>query len=402
MRILHLVDLRHEGDEPILACQAANQASCTEHRVIGLGSNADAARAGRMGLFLTDLITPPGLAAETAFRRLRHLMGDRNGRNSTRPWADLLQCWSVPALGLARLASGRRTPPRVGALVRSPHSSSIFSPLWMVRSKFALHDTTLFSFDRSVRAAWAEPASARRGGCLLEQNIRLLPPPALSNVPTPDLRLAIRQRLGLQAADVAVALLADPADVGDAQRFAFTLGLLYTTGQRVVGIVPRGIGHASRARQFVRMHGHNWGLLITPEPLSSVLPACDLSMWDSTCASGSIDGSSGLTLLRASIASGVPPVAARHELSIAALGSIAPELVARDGSLNAVANRLLWLLENDSARSRMSGLCRHSTRANTHESTFAPELLRLWQEVANIPVARPGLPTPLALMGSLA
>src|SRR5690606_6596526 len=158
---------------------------------------------------------------------------------ATRPWADVVQCWSCAALGLARLASGQRTPPRVGALLHPPAETTI--SLQRRRLEQAAHYATLFTFDRFIRSAWGEIASARRGGRLLEQNIRVLDPAEFdTSGPRPAERDRLRSRLGLREDDVAIVLLADPPSAADLQRFMFVLGLMFTTGARVVGTSGRG------------------------------------------------------------------------------------------------------------------------------------------------------------------
>lgn len=398
MHVLHLLNLRQDGDEPVLACRAALNVGDVEHRVIGLGSAADGDRAERLGVLIDDLVTPPGPAAEFGARRLRRLLAERDGRGAIRPWADLVQCWSMGTLGLARLIYGSRTPPRAGALMRPPSPRAGASSLGLARARYALHYATLFAFDRAVRAAWAGPASARRGGDLLEQNIRILQSPHRSGDRlTEESRERDRARLGFEREDVVVALLADPPPAADCQRFAFILGLMHTTGRRVAGLVPGGAGHLTRARRFVRLHGSAWGLRSCPIPMLDALNACDFAVWDAVGAGGGQDGSCGVPMLRSAMAAGLPIAAGRHPTSEAALGSACPGQLARDGSRNAIADSLARLL-NDPALARQ--VSQANLAAAATRGSFEHDLLRLWQEMANVPICRPGFPVPPSLVAA--
>jgi hypothetical protein len=393
MRILHLIDLHERSDEAVMACRAAVSLAPGRHRVLAVGSSGEVAAARAAGLPVDASAPMVGPVPELSYRRMRRLLADRDGRDATRPWADIVQCWSAPMLGLARLSSGQRTPPRVGGLLRPPAHE--LRGLGLRRFQYGLHDATLFAPDRFTRAAWAEAASARRGGRLLEQNIRLLDP-TLAPTSHPDLpeRDALRESLGLEPEDVVIGLLADPPGAVDLYRFSFTLGLLFTTGVPVVGLVRRGAGHERRSTRYVRLHGRRWGLRITDRSTEAMLAACDLAVWDvGDTERGGIVGA-GCMSIGAAARAGVPVVAARHPLALEALGAKCPELVARDATMGAIAERLLWLYHHPEPRRE---LVRRLVEPHAREHAFAPELRRLWEEVVNLPMPRPGLPMPTAL-----
>lgn len=401
MRILHLIDLRithGAGEEPIVACRAAveHAGHGTEHRIIGVGPASSAARAAQLGLALDGLVSTIGGAPELAARRLRALLAERESPGAQRPWADIAHCWSAPMLGLVRLACGRKTPPRVGLLV---HPRRETGRLGMMRDQFALHDCTLACFDRSIRASWAEAASARRGGRLLETNIRLLDAPVWTS-PSADAskREQIRRELGLKPGEIAIALIADPPSRADASRFVFTLGLLYTMGHRVVGIAPRGTRYEERALRFVRRHGRRWGMTFAGMPMHRLLAGCDAAMWDAD-AWPSLHASSGPVAIASAMSAGVPVACGGGDGGAPAralMGDQFPELIARDGSQAAIADRLLNVVENAAARQELSR--RAVAWAEGRSEAFAHQLLALWQESANVPVPRPGLPMPVALV----
>jgi len=260
------------------------------------------------------------------------------------------------------------------------------------REVYALHDTTLFATDAAVRSSWAEPASARRGGRLLELNIRLLSYPGIEGrtMGAGADRQVHRAAIGLQPEDIAIALLADPPAAADATRFAFTLGLLYTTGARVVGIVPRGVGGERRALRFVRSHGRRWGLTVFEGSLLGAVQAADIALWD---AADGDDGrvSAGPGLITWARGAGVPVACASHPSAAQALGSRASICMGRDRSPSSLADRLLHLIAH-----------RHEPALEPPRgapgSTFADDLVALWGETANVPVVRAGLPTPTALL----
>lgn len=409
LRVLHLLDLRDDAVEACIACRAAISVTGVAHRVLGIGTTADAAAARARGIPVDGHVLPAGPCTELASRRMKRLIADRDGRDASRPWADVVQCWSPHLLGLARLASGQRTPPRVCALLRPP----VYAPTGFERARleFGLRFATTFTFDRHVRRTWAELVSARRGGSALEQDIRLLSPPVTTGG-SPARRAAARRRLGLRDGDVAIGLLADPPAAGAAAAFAFVLGLLFTTGAGVVGVVHKGDPQLRRAARFVRMHGRRWGLLQVGrlDGESNPIDGCDLAVWmgDDTRAGvwrASDHAASGPLAILDTLGRGVPVVMARHPITQnlfssvctdTAGGQLRDSLVARDGTLNALADRLVPLVHDHEHRARIGGLARGWVRAPVWGDAFEDDLPRLWREVTNTPDHRPGLPAPLA------
>lgn len=397
MRVLHLLDLRHGDVEQIVACCAALQIAEAEHHVVAIGSARGIAPALALGLAVDHVITPTGGAAELSARRLRRLIAARASRGAPIGSADVLQCWSVETLGLARLAfSGG--PRRVGALLGHPDHAPA-SLLNDVRHRHSLFGARLWCFDRSTRAAWAGAASFLRDNRFAEQEIRLLPPPSPACIEPTD-RAELRARLGIREDQFAVGLIASPPRRADARRFAFILGLLYTTGTNVSGLVPRGVANLARASRFVRLHGRGWGFQPCDLPLPAMLSACDLAVWDAPPDQPSDSGTSGSVGLAIAMSLGVPTVATRHGVSEALLRNVAPDLLARDATQNALADRLLAIIADPTRRSTISADLRRAAAENT--SDFRADLFALWKEVVNQPEAVDGLPTPPALARSLA
>lgn len=414
MRVLHLIDLRDDALEARAACRAAVGIRSAAHRVIGVGSNADAARVRDADVPIDAVAPAIGPLIELGSRRMKRLISDRDGTDASRPWADVVQCWSPELLGMARLASGQRTPPRVCGLLRPPVRTP--AGLDRLRLEFGFRFASTFAFDRHVRSTWAEIVSARRGGRELEQDIRLLSPPRPSPF-DPRRRSAARAALGLHAQDIAIGLLADPPGAGHAAAFAFLLGLVFTTGARLVGIVRQGDERLRRASRFIRLHGRRWGLVVARSGGSPGDPfdACDLAVWlttDSRSGGGGdwsdpTNAPSGPLLMLDALARGIPVVAAGHPTSDALFSPsfsaddtarLRGSLLARDQTLNAVADRLLPLLHDQAHRRAIAETGRRWALRPTWGDAFEDDLPRLWREVTNTPVARPGLPAPTALL----
>jgi hypothetical protein len=365
LRILHMLD-PEAGDEGVLACAALLRAGDAEHRVWLAGSTRFEARCESLGVRTTDLVPAPLGRAELAWRRVRRLADDRDADVREGAWADVVQCYSLPSLALARLAIGKRRPPRVGFLARPP----AVRPAG--RARFALHDSTLVCCDDATANGYAEAASARRGGTFLRDNIRRCDPPAIPFRADAAAREHARARLGLSPDDRAVAFLMDPPSAGDAMRAAFVVGLAYVAGTRGVAIVPRGAAHARRAARFVRTHGRSWGLLLTD-------------------GFSSPHASSGSTLVRLAVDRGLPVVTP-------------PDAVASSALVGARAftalNRTPTALGEALVRALAAPVQAPPAPPPPAPSDFLPTITAVWREVANVPVLRPGLPTPVLLAGS--
>lgn len=398
LRILHLLD-PHDGIEPMLACRAALSIPQVQHALWLVTDSAGERAAAEFGLHSTDRIGTILGRAESAGGGLRTLLEHRTD-DLGEPAPDLVQCWSARMLGAARAAFGKRTIPRCGVLVRPPCRDVLdrarASRLRKTPEERALDDTTLLTLDLESRNGWAPMASAGRGALRMRDNIRVSIAPPLSPGRSAAERAAARHALALDERDVAVLLLADPPRAGDSMRFAFQVGLQHVGGVRIVGIVPRGTSNARRGARFVAGHGRRWGLIEAAAPMSQVLAATDVALWDAydddsvTC---------GTALLTACLCTGVPVAAAAHPLAAAVLGTV-PECVARDSTTRAVAGKMFELASDAPMRANVAN--RMSARAAelTARDGFRRTLLALWQERANVPIIRPGLPVPPSLTGA--
>lgn len=396
LRVLHLLD-PHDGEEPALACRAALSIQGAAHDLWLLTDTEGERRAGRLGLRATDRVpTRRGPLGPTA-RAMRRLLQNRYD-DVNLPTPDLVQCWSVRLLGIARAAFGKRAIPRCCVLSRTPvtHNSGPLTGRWLARRRIerALDDTTLLALDPTIREAWAPAASVGRGGLRMLDNIRLCEPPVISTPPAPA-REEARAALGLHPDEVAIVLLADPPAAADAVRFAFLVGLIHCAGIRVVAITRPGTRGARRSARFVAGHSRRWGLIETDHPLPHVLAAADIAVWDV-----GDDGvpSSGPLSIRAAMAAGVPVAAAWRPMAARALGAAASDCLAASDTPQLVAGRMHALAQDAALRARVGEQCRAIAAEGAARDDFRRTLLALWQERANVPIIRPGLPIPEALL----
>ncbi|MBY0262597.1 MAG: hypothetical protein K2Q20_09650, partial [Phycisphaerales bacterium] len=233
---------------------------------------------------------------------------------------------------------------------------------------------------------------------LIRDNIRLAPPPIFNRAgPIPTDRETIRAALGLDPADRVVTLLSGIPAHADALAMAFQLGLCFTIGRPLVGLVDRGAANLRQGLEFCREHGRRWSILPVNLTLPERIAAADLCI----AQMNGLRPSCGPTALSLAAAMGVPVAA--HPGVIAGLAAIAPPPPALLGSgndRNALALPILALADTDRERPSIAhaqrAWCDHARAADAFRSTLAD----LWAEVANLPLPRPGLPTPSALIGA--
>lgn len=401
LRILHLLD-PHDGEEPALACRAALSIEGVSHDLWLVTDSAGEQRARQLGLATTDRVpTRRGTLGPIA-RGMRRLLQNRYDDLGL-PTPDLVQCWSVRMLGIARAAFGKRAIPRCCVLTRTPLPPATLpiTGKWFAQRSIerALDDTTLLALDPTIREAWAPAASIGRGGLRMLDNIRLCEPPVITpppeHSPHAPARDEARAALGLKSDEVAIALLADPPAAADAVRFAFLVGLIHCAGIRVVAITRPGTRGSRRSARFVAGHSRRWGLIETDHPLPNMLAAADIAVWDV-----GEDGvpSSGPLSIRAAMAAGVPIAAAWRPMAARALGAAASDCLAASDTPQLVAGRMHALAQDATLRARVGEQCRRIAIESAQRDDFRRTLLALWQERANVPIIRPGLPIPEALL----
>ena len=388
MRILHLLDPAHCADEGLLAC-AASQRTITsaQHHTWIIGTQANEDRCWSYGILTTDRVSPRRslpLTRDCVVLSLRRLRAARERAGAGAP--DLIQCWSLDALHIARavFGTGPGSPARCAVIARPPlaaqrsHASD---------SDLATGREVLLAYDHPTRHALAQllsrdgPSAANRW----LPTIRLIAPPAFEHGgPIALDRAALRLTLGLKPADTAIALLADPPSLGDAHRMCFALGVLRAVGHRTVLLLRRGARHDRRAAAYLGAHSRRWGLVIADLSLPQIATVADLAVIDNIPHP---DGTTSPTC---------GPVGAALSLSmslpIATFPGVLPHwpvLSAPSSSLGRIAIPISNYLENPQARTDSGasarGFCDRARAARGFETTLAA----VWREQLNVPSAGP-------------
>jgi hypothetical protein len=368
MRILHVLE-PGAGEDAVIACRAACRVGGADHAVWLIGSGADERFAAEAGVRTTDRVAPPLGEAVLAARGLAALARMRGER------PDMVQCYSVGALAAARLVFPRRA--RLGVLARRPARAAARTRRDGLVEALALGGgaaaPTVLALGRGSAEAW-EAFGAR--------DVRVCRPPALGEAGDGSgdgarVRAEILDRLGpVGGAEgwTLIALLGDAAGGADARRFAFALGLLYTTGRRVAGVVPAGAGQRRRAARFVRAHGRQWGLVEWSGPMERAAAACDVAL---------ADGSAPAAVLATLCAAQGVPVVARDDGDTMAqlLGDVGEACLAAGGGAAAAAAKLLPLVEDAALRRRVGARLRECAARAPGGESFGRTLEAIWREM---------------------
>lgn len=384
MRVLHLLDPADCADEGLLACA---EAMCTipgaQHHAWIVGSEADEQRCWSLGILTTDRVPPrrslvPGRDPDII--GLRRLRVAREQAGSPTP--DLVQCWSLEALHLARavFGSGPGAPARCAVVARPPRTPQRSLPS---DSDLATGREVLIAYDNPTRRALA-PLLARDGASQADRwlpTIRLIDPPAFEpGGPVTLDRTALRHSLGLKPEEIVIALLADPPSRADAHRISFALGVLRAVGHRTVLLLRKGATLERRAAAYVAAHSRRWGLTIADLSLAQLAIAADIAIVDDA---PSPDGTTTPTC---------GPVAAALATSMA-LPIITfpgvlpgwPGLAAPSTSLGRLAVPLSSYLENPRIRTDFAASARSFCDRARAAGSFQHTLAAIWREQLNVP-----------------
>lgn len=261
--VLHLIDPVGGGDGALSLCAAAAAIPLWRHEVWSVGPSRSHAGVRARGVCVHKTLPAPGGLTEGVWRGAIRARNDvlAGGREP-----DMVVCSSVGGLGLARIVFGRAVP-RL-AIMAEP--ACAVSGVGALRRGFALEEATILCVGGATAASW------RSAGAV---DVRTADPEPASPASEGE-RAVARCSLGIRDDEIAVLLLADHPALASARRFAFILGLLYTTGSRVVGLVTSGTGEIGRAVRFTRAHGHRWGLLVFEGDSLMALDACDIALCD--------------------------------------------------------------------------------------------------------------------------
>lgn len=226
-------------DTAALACRAAlRESALFDHTVLLIGGTLAAERARSLGLLRFDRLAPPLGRLSLAARALRSFMIARG------PF-DIVHLWGE---SIARIEPWRADPRAITAT-----------------------DLTL----GQVRLL---PGMDFRTSGIT----RTLPPASLTARTEKQLALrrdATRAELGLQPTDVALAILADPPDMGEIARFAYLLSVLHTADVRMVGVVNSHGREERRGLSPQREALIGGRVIVTDHPMCNLLEACDVAVF---------------------------------------------------------------------------------------------------------------------------
>lgn len=401
MRVLHLLDPAVCGDEGPLACATAVHATREgardfSHHVWLIGRDSDERRCWSLGLLTTDRVHPRPCAfvgPDPTVRALRRLRAARAGRSPEWP-PDLIQCWSLSGLRIARsvFGAGTGSPARCAVLLRPPERV----PSSATDSGLATGREVIATIDESTRRA----AATVLGGSRLHNAdrwlpaIRLLAPPAFPpGGPASVDRAALRQMLGLHDSDVAIALLADPPDRADAQRLAFALGVVSAVGRRATLLVRSGSSSERRAAAYLLAHQRRWGMVAADLSLPELLGACDMAVIDASQNSGpNATPTCGPTAVSLAVSMGVPVV------SPTPFFRGWPVLAAPSRSLGGLAAPIREYLENASVRTELAARRRAFCQRLRSDAGFSGVLHAIWREQLNLSSPAPPAPADAPLV----
>ncbi len=377
------------GDEGLLAC-AASLFIDASHECWLIATAAQERRAWDLGINTTERVTPRlrvRLIRDGTIAALKRL---RDARASWEP--ELIQCWSLDAMHLARrvFGCGPGAPARCAVVLRPPGIGGGGGVGGAQRSAPADSDLAtgrevLVAMDGPTRAAIA-PLISRAGAIEAARwlaTIRLVDPPCFAQGgPVAIDRAALRTSLGIQQGETVVSTLADPPSLGDANRMAFASGMAMATGHRTISLIRRGAKGDRRAVRYVRSHGHRWGLVVANLSLPEMLACSDMTVIDAP--------------------DGVPscgPVAASLALSMAvpivAFPGVLPGWPVLHGpsmSVGRLAVPIAQILESSQTRVEMAALARSWCDHARASKGFHGTLAAIWREQLNVPVSSVDVP----------
>jgi hypothetical protein len=388
MRILHLVDPATCGDEGILACAAAiapgpAPAYPTTHDVWIIGDEHAERRAWSLGISSTSRIHPRGA---TSGRReflggLRRLWSAR--RESFVP--HIVQCYSLDTFRAARACfGGPASPARIAVLPRSPIGPARHQPASDL--DLASGREVIATFDDADRHRLAPLIGHPDDAARWLPTIRLLDPPAFQPGGPIELdRTTIRESLGLDPADVALAWLADPPAAIDAMHAAYSSGVLHAAGHGTVSLVRHGSRQERRSAAYIRTHSRRWGMLLVDLSLPELLAAADVCVIEADAQAASTCGPIAASLalsMNVPIAAGLRTFATRSESPWPAQPAISP-------APGRIAVPIAAILEVESLRVGLASAARAWSDAARARDGFRSTLHDLWAECA--PHAAPSI-----------
>lgn len=382
MHILHLLDPAHCGDEGLLACHHLAQSvhdpadllPPPRHECWLIGSHDDERRAWSFCIPTADRIHPRRF--DGARVGLTRLLRARNIN------PDIVHCWSLPTLLLARAAFGDddSAPMRIAIFPNVPAGLEPGYASAIDGGERARE--IVCTLDEPARQSLAPIL----GVSLIENRwappLRLLEPPAFKpGGPLPTDREALRAALGLTPADSVVAALADPPDSLDAMNAAFAGGVLNAIGHRTVFLLRRGGHHERRGAAYTRAHGRRWGSILADLSLHELLAAADIAVVDHAHGSRGLPAC-GPIAINLAISMGIPIASAPGLFTAlrASSGQAWPIRIGNSAASGRIAVPLADLLGNPALRIQLAAEARTFADTARARNGFRTGIARLWEE----------------------
>jgi len=236
-----------------LCAQAIEQGLTPPGRVVLIGDSSSETQARALGLSPSMRFAPPLGRVSMLARTIRAL-----SRSASR-----VICWSDELTPLLR---------------------GINAPIDLISTHPALAARRVSNrvgvrvFERCDRDAW----ESRNHQAELESvlNPLLQNPPAFPNAP-------LRSALGIESDQVCIGVIADQPSTIDARSVGFLMGLLNVAGFNVSVVIPQGAAHLDSARRHHHTLGSHFRMLISSNPMLSMLPVFDVLIHPSYDGSGS-------------------------------------------------------------------------------------------------------------------
>ena len=317
---------------------ATIQAQCSEHKQTFclVGPNRINALSVDDQPAWDEQICPPLGTPELAAPALRCLMA-RLER------VDVVHCWSIRMLRLARLVCGRKTAYSV-VLADLP----VFEGTAGLVHRHLLRNSTVVVLCDADRDSLGDAI-----GTDYINHVRVSPIPISKKETNPALRAATRHDLQLADHEVAILIAGDLVSTIDVGRIEFLLSSCTIMGLNPIALIPRGVPRIEELRRHLRKTARFDTVRFVHAPTSTLLQGVDMAL----LASGTFNNRTSPGLAALGIASahahGVPCIA---PASIAP-ASLYPDEDARaclafNSSLPEVARILARLVEDDELRAR--------------------------------------------------
>ena len=239
---------------PVYLCaQAIKQGLTPPGRVLLIGDPQSEVVSRRLGLIPHQRLTPP-------MGRIRML--SREVQRISKQYQRVI-CWSD----------------ELAPLMRGLHADAeLISTRPDLAQKRVSSRVDVRVFERSDRSIWESRNHQAELDTVLTPLIQNPPPlPSVIN----------RSSLGLEPQDLCIGVIADQPSQIDARSFGFLMGLLHVAGFRLTAVIPSGASHLTSARRHHHGLGRPFRLLVSTQPMLTMLNLFDVLIHPCFDGSGS-------------------------------------------------------------------------------------------------------------------